>query len=509
MDKSQQFRRIILVISGVWVVSLWTAFSDYKTMSMLFEKKNKSEVKPNYETVFPQDKVNRIDMVIKPSDWQKITTDMEAHFGKFGSAPAGMMPPPGFPDSVRPMNGNAFPPMPPAKGQGFMPPPFRPDHPDSAHNMPFPPDGKMMPMPMKNYTGMYVPCTLYFEGKEWKCAGIRVKGNSSLLTSWSRGIKKLPFRIDFNKYKDSLPEIKGQSFFGFTKLSFSNNNNDNSFLREKITADLFREAGVKAPHTAFYRVYIDIGEGPVYFGLYTAVEVVDDTMLKDQFGDDSGNCYKPDGEGARFAAGTFETASFEKKANKKQAEWGDVQKLHDVLNSDLRKSGTKHWQTELESVFDVPAFINWLAVNTTIQNWDTYGQMAHNYYLYNNPSTNKLVWIPWDNNEALRNGGRGTMSLSMSEVTDDWPLIRYLVDVPEYSAMYKADVKTFITNVFQPGRMEQKYQYYHDLIRPYVIEEQKGYTFLTSEKDFQNALEDLKKHAKARDQEVKSFLAVK
>jgi spore coat protein CotH len=33
--------------------------------------------------------------------------------------------------------------------------------------------------------------------------------------------------------------------------------------------------------------------------------------------------------------------------------------------------------------------------------------MTHNFYLYNNPETGKLTWIPWDNNESFTDGKRG------------------------------------------------------------------------------------------------------
>ena len=36
--------------------------------------------------------------------------------------------------------------------------------------------------------------------------------------------------------------------------------------------------------------------------------------------------------------------------------------------------------------------------------------MTHNYFLYNDPDTGKLNWIPWDNNEALLNGKQGGAS---------------------------------------------------------------------------------------------------
>ncbi|MES2340275.1 MAG: CotH kinase family protein, partial [Pseudomonadota bacterium] len=45
---------------------------------------------------------------------------------------------------------------------------------------------------------------------------------------------------------------------------------------------ILRMAGVPAAQTAFYRVFIDFGAGLKYCGVYTMVEVIDDTMVKDQ-----------------------------------------------------------------------------------------------------------------------------------------------------------------------------------------------------------------------------------
>jgi spore coat protein CotH len=63
--------------------------------------------------------------------------------------------------------------------------------------------------------------------------------------------------------------------------------------------------------------------------------------------------------------------------------------------------------------------------------------MSHNYFLYADPETDQLTWIPWDNNHALFGMGmRGALSLSLDEVTEQWPLIRYLLDDPIYHAQY-------------------------------------------------------------------------
>lgn len=49
--------------------------------------------------------------------------------------------------------------------------------------------------------------------------------------------------------------------------------------------------GLAISNTAFYTLYIDYGNGPEYFGLYTLVEEVDDTVIDTQFASDDGNLF--------------------------------------------------------------------------------------------------------------------------------------------------------------------------------------------------------------------------
>lgn len=267
--------------------------------------------------------------------------------------------------------------------------------------------------------------------------------------------------------------------------------------------------GVPAPQTSFCRIYIDYGEGEKYFGLYTIVEIVEDTMIEDQFTENSGNVYKPEGYGASFARNTFNTSYFEKKTNE-ETDWTDIEELFNALHSEKRTDNAKEWKEILETVFNVDVFLKWLAVNNTVQNWDTYGKMTHNYYLYKDPKYNWLTWIPWDNNEALQSGKMGgAISISCNEISDNWPLIRYLLDDDEYLQKYKSYLNHVIDSAFEPSKMTVKYQYYQNLIREYVIGangEQDGYTFISSVSDFNEAIQDLINHVNSRFDAVKNYL---
>jgi len=419
------------------------------------EASHSNDIDPNYGVVFPQDTVNEILITIDTESWQSLLDDMTELYGQRGSSSGRNHGQPG---------GGAS---------------------DSTENTD------------------WVTCTLTFEDNTWEYVGIRFKGNSSLKSIWSSEDDKFPLKLDFDQFEDTYPEIDDQRFYGFKQLSFSPNFKDDSYLREKIAADIFRDAGVPAVYTAYYAVYVDHGDGAEYWGLYTMVEVVDDTVIETQFEDGSGNVYKPTGDGATLADGTFNEEDFDKETNDDEADYSDIEALYAALHADTRTTDAAAWRESLEAVFNVDEFLRYLATNTLIQNWDTYGKMSHNYYLYNDPSTGQLTWIPWDNNEAMSSssGQHGnSLSLDLDSVSDEWPLIRYLIDDPVYQAQYVEDVREVAEEVFNPERMDDIYDYYAALIEPY-IEQEKGSTAA-----FENEVEALKTQVQTRYETAKDYL---
>ena len=309
----------------------------------------------------------------------------------------------------------------------------------------------------------WFPVEIRFGGQVWPEVGFRFKGNSSLSFGWGRGRLDLPIKLDFDEFEDDHPELNNQRFHGFKQLTFANNIQDTSLLREKLTADIFRAAGVPAAATAYYLVYLDRGDGAgaQLPGLYTAVELPDDTLIETQFADDDGNKYKPDGPGATFAAGSFDEVSFDKESNKSSG-YEDVPALFAALHDGARRSDPAAWRAGLEAVFFVDGFLRWLATNQLIQNRDAYGATPHNYYLYADAARGgALTWIPWDHNLSLSPGlgivGPGgfgvARSLSLDEVGAEWPLIRFLLDDPVYAVRYRELVAEVAAGAFSVGRM--------------------------------------------------------
>lgn len=411
---------------------------------------------PDHDEVFSDTEVKRLDFVVTSERWQSMLDDMTDTYGTFGS-------------------------------------------------------GGSSSLIDTDEDPIFVPADVYYNGIQWYRVGIRFKGNSSLQSAWQNGILKLSFKMDFDEFEDDYPQIDNQRFYGFKKFSLKNNYEDSSFVREKVAADVFKNAGVAVSHTAFYQLYVDHGDGPEYFGLYTLVEEVDGEVLDTQFSSDDGNLYKPEDEdGSQFIEGTFTESAFEKKTNEDEADWSDIIALFAALHDDTRTSDPATWRSNLEAVFDVDVFLKYLAVNGIIQNWDTYGVMPHNYYLYNNPDNGKLTWIPWDNNEALQEGKNGgALNLDFSDLdSSEWPLIAKIYADETYKAQYDAYLQEVIEGAFNPSIIQATYDTYSSLIESYAVAERSGYSFLGSNKssEFTRAISELKSHATSRESAVEGYL---
>lgn len=474
------------------------------------EETHSNDVDPNYAVVFPDDKVNTITITIDPADWEAMQADMTGILGEPGTGGPmggpGEMPEGGFapPEGMRPPGGAP---------EGMEPPTGAPE--GSRPGGPGGPGGG----DMVSETPMWVPATIEMDDNVWNHVGVRYKGNSSLTSAWNSGSLKMPLKFDFDEFEDDYPEIDNQRFFGFKQLSLANGFSDDTYLRETLTYDLMRDAGLVAGKTAFYEVVLDYGEGPVNLGIYTVVEVVDDTVVETAFGDDDGNIYEGDGSGVTLAEGTSDQIadSFEKENNEDAADWSDIEDLYNVLHAETRLTDAAQWRADLEAVFDVDTFLNWLAVSAVVKNWDTYGSMTHNFYLYNNPETGQLVWLPWDLNmtfgvgagmgggrdeQAGRPGGmggRGNVSFDKAEVDESWPLIRFLLDDPVYNEAYMGYLAA-ASGLFDADALNARITQMAEMLQPYIAAAGEDERFAT-------ALEQLQAAVTEQDAAVADFLA--
>jgi hypothetical protein len=339
---------------------------------------------------------------------------------------------------------------------------------------------------------IYVPVSVRYDGHNWSHVAMRYKGNSSLASGWQQGIKKLGFRLDFDRLEDVYPEIADQRFYGFGKMTFASGDRDPSLIRDKLASDVLTDLGIPTARCAFYQVYVSTDGASEYWGLYTMIEDPADQMIEAQFEDKSGNLYKPEGPGADFTR--FVKQSFTKKSNEKKADYSDVIEAIAALNAP--RDDAQAWRTGLEAGFNVQSFLDVLAFSRTVGHWDSYGVIAHNYYLYGDPVEHgQLRWISWDHNLAWQRFSG--VSVMMDELKEGWPLIRFLLDDPVYRQQYKQALsRTLAAPILQPAAFEAHATGLHQLVQPYVIGgdgltgEKAPYTFVTDPHSFMTALSD-------------------
>jgi hypothetical protein len=208
------------------------------------------------------------------------------------------------------------------------------------------------------------------------------------------------------------------------------------------------------------------------------------------------------------------------------------------------------WRAALEAAFDVDLFLRWLAVNSSIGNWDAYGAMAHNYYLYGDPlKGGRLRWIPWDNNFAFGTGrgfpgGAGRVGgprrggpppdagasppppggqdvrmpppfasgtdILQRQVGERWPLIQRVLADEVYAARYRELLARALEGLAAPGALEKHVRELHALIAPSVVGrqgERRTHTTISSPAAFDGAIDDLLDAIASRHAAIRAALA--
>lgn len=130
----------------------------------------------------------------------------------------------------------------------------------------------------------YVLCDLVIDGEACTDVAIRAKGNTSLTQVASYGNGRYSFKVEFDHYDSA------KTYHGLDKLCLNNIIQDNTYLKDYLTYQLMYDFGVSAPLSSF--VYLTVnGED---WGLYLAVEGVEEAFLERNYGSDYGELYKPD-----------------------------------------------------------------------------------------------------------------------------------------------------------------------------------------------------------------------
>ena len=134
----------------------------------------------------------------------------------------------------------------------------------------------------------YYSCDVVINQETIRHVGIRPKGNTSLTSIVADpDTDRFSFKMEFDHY------VEGQTCLGLDKLILNNNYADATNMKEALVYDMYQYLGADASLYNYARVRVN-GE---YWGVYLALEAVEDSFQLRNYGTAAGNLYKPESMG--------------------------------------------------------------------------------------------------------------------------------------------------------------------------------------------------------------------
>ncbi len=246
----------------------------------------------------------------------------------------------------------------------------------------------------------YYDASVTINGETLYHTAIRTKGNNSLTTVASSDSDRYSFKLDFDYYDEN------GNYYGLKKLNLNNNYGDPSYMREYISYRLMEAIGLPVPATSYAHITINGEE----WGLYLAVEQIDEVFLERTFGNSDGDLYKPDGIGSDLVYRGEDISQYTGlilKTNENTSDGSAILALMRALESG----------EGLEEVLDEEEALRYIAANVALANYDSYlGMTTHNYYLYEQDGV--FTVIPWDYNYSFGGFGGGSVDIYDPTVMD-------------------------------------------------------------------------------------------
>ncbi len=178
----------------------------------------------------------------------------------------------------------------------------------------------------------YTACSVVIDNEAFKNIALRAKGNTSLTNVKNYGNNRYSLKIEFDKYDST------KTYYGLDKLCLNNIIQDNTYLKDYLVYSMMDEFGVASPLCSY--VYITVnGED---WGLFLAVEGIEDSFLQRNYGNEDGNLYKPDSQqmgGGKGNGKGFDMDDFNEKSEnteQKQTTRNDGKADTENLNTEIK-----------------------------------------------------------------------------------------------------------------------------------------------------------------------------
>ena len=283
----------------------------------------------------------------------------------------------------------------------------------------------------------YYVCNVVVNSTRVNNVAIRPKGNTSLSAiAMDPDTDRYSLKLEFDHY------VKGQTCFGLDKLILNNNYADATNMKEAVIYDMYQYLGATASLYNYAKVSVN-GE---YWGVYLALEAVEQSFMLRNFGTRDGELYKPDtmemggdnesGSNGGNGGGNGGPGGFSMGGGGANLNYidDDLDSYSTIWDSEI--TGTSKGDhrrvvtalknisegTDLEEYLNVDNVLKYMAVHTFAVNMDSLsGSMSHNYYLYEYEG--KLDIFPWDYNLSF--GG-----MSMGASGDGTSMVNDAIDTP-------------------------------------------------------------------------------
>lgn len=204
--------------------------------------------------------------------------------------------------------------------------------------------------------------------------------------------------LNFPKKGFKIKFPKKQLYQGNTRrIDLSGSYSDKSLIRERLCFDLFAKTKATAS-TAWHVDYtIRSQDGQVLErGLYTGLEHLDEYFFRNRQRE-IGSLFQANGGviNGVFIGATLNPQPPEvmpilyEKDQPEDDDFSDLDTFIRAVNSWDAAIISQH----LDSILDVDAYLDWLAVNTLVQANDNYHK---NYFVHRRPGDNKREILPWD-----------------------------------------------------------------------------------------------------------------
>lgn len=252
----------------------------------------------------------------------------------------------------------------------------------------------------------YVEAQACFNGEAVGRVGLRFKGaygslRNCFTAEGDNTCRKLGIKVKFDEYDDE------RRFYGLKRLNFQGYHYDDSYLKEKLSYELYRDMGIIAPRASWAQLRVN-GEEQGLFGM---VEQIDGRFTSDRWPDDGdGNLYKeawPGKGDETWIASHLQT----------NEETGDNSRLA-AFSAAINAAAPGDLRAVLDEYMDAEQFSRYMAVDDAIANFDgiiTYYTSGspeeagnHNFYLYQT-SDGRFTLVPWDLEATLVLGYYGTV----------------------------------------------------------------------------------------------------